>query len=103
MSLVKPITPKQARVIKVNSIPELVLEIFNEEIKKHLDSCGRAIVWQDDVVKAILARYGHTISRQDIFDTGLLDVEPIYRQAGWKVTYNKPGYNETYKAAWTFS
>jgi hypothetical protein len=37
-----------------------------------------------------------------IFEKGLLDVETVYERAGWKVTYDKPAYNETYPATFRF-
>jgi hypothetical protein len=43
------------------------------------------------------------VSRQEVFDNQWLDIEDIYREAGWKVSYDKPAYNETYKAYFTFS
>ena len=30
------------------------------------------------------------------------DVEDIYEKAGWDVTYDTPGYNETYEPKFTF-
>lgn len=37
-----------------------------------------------------------------MLDREHLDVEDVYRAAGWEVTYDKPGYNETYDATFTF-
>lgn len=31
-------------------------------------------------------------------DHGWLDLEDIYRDEGWTVEYDSPGYNETYEA-----
>jgi hypothetical protein len=33
----------------------------------------------------------------------LLDIEPIYREAGWIVEYDKPAYCENYDANFTFT
>ncbi len=32
-----------------------------------------------------------------------LNVEELYRAQGWTVTYDKPGYNESYPATFTFA
>ena len=29
-------------------------------------------------------------------------IEPLYREKGWNVEYDKPGYNEFYKARFIF-
>ena len=55
---------------------------------------------QDDVAKLIVQK---GLKRQDIFDNHWLDVEDLYRKNGWKVDYDKPGYNESYNAYFVFS
>ena len=42
------------------------------------------------------------IKKGDIFTNNWLDIEPLYEDIGWKVTYDKPGFNETYEATFTF-
>ncbi len=42
------------------------------------------------------------MSSSEIYERHLLDVEPSYRAEGWEVEYDKPGYNETYEATFTF-
>jgi hypothetical protein len=43
------------------------------------------------------------VERGEIFHRGWLDVEDAYRAEGWTVVYDKPGYNESYAASFTFS
>lgn len=93
-------TPKQAVDLKMSRIPEKVFEAFNEAIADNL-SDGYATVKQNDVITRILGKM-EGITRHDVFDNGWLDVEPFYRKKGWKVSYDKPGYNETYEASWEF-
>ena len=33
---------------------------------------------------------------------GVWDFEPIYEKAGWKVSYDGPGYNESYDGYYIF-
>ena len=35
------------------------------------------------------------LERALIFKKGWLNVEEMYREAGWQVTYDRPAYNET--------
>ncbi len=81
-----------------HSIPNEVIDIFNELIKN--DYTGvRAVVFQDDVLKA-LEKKG--FKREDVFEKRWLDVEGIYKKKGWKVAYDRPGYNETGRAYFEF-
>ncbi len=63
-------------------------------------SGGRAIVNQNQVIEEICER--GKIARGDVFDNSFLDVEDVYRKAGWKVRYDKPGYNEDYEPYFEF-
>jgi len=96
----KPITPGGVVRAKQRKIPDEVIEVFNALIAEDYED-GEAVVRQDEAVKRIAERM--KIPRQEIFDRKLLDVEEIYWRAGWKVDYDKPGFNETYEATFTFA
>jgi len=49
----------------------------------------------------LMAATGKT--RDEVFDKGWLNIEPMYRAAGWKVVYDKPAYNESYEPTFTFT
>lgn len=85
----KPITPKE--VAKRDKIPAAVFDVFNRFIERNFTG-NRAVVQQPDVVEQLVAM-GY--SRRAIFEEHLLDVESAYDRAGWKVTYEKPGFNES--------
>lgn len=95
---IKPIGPEQAEQLRMEQFPGEVLEVFNALIAKNMVR-GRAVIRQDDAVRALVAR---GMNEGKIFQDGLLDVEDMYRQAGWKVTYDKPGYNESGNAYFVF-
>lgn len=102
---VGPITPAEARSRKAESIPPEVFAAFNKLIVHFLSPTGSATFTQESVIEQILAGTfpeNYAARRQELFDLGHLDVEDVYRDAGWKVTYDKPGYNETYSATFTF-
>jgi len=96
---VAPIKPSEVMVLKEQSFPPEVLEAFNELIAKEF-SDGQALVMQEDVVKLIVKK---GIGRAKIFRNNWLDVEDVYRKAGWKVYFDSPGYNEDYEAGFKFS
>lgn len=102
---IEAMTPAQAADLKMSRIPEKVFEAFNEVIADHLSE-GHATVKQEEVVERILAKFSgevEKITRHNIFENGWLDVEAFYRKKGWKVSYDKPGYNESYGAYWDFT
>jgi len=96
-----PITPGQVASEKLAQLPDLVIVAFNELIARAWDG-QRAMVYQEDAVEAILST-GVARTREEIFELHLLDVEPVYQAAGWSVTYDKPGFNETYQPYFAFT
>jgi hypothetical protein len=97
----RPISPDEVTTFKRESIPPEVFDAFNELIAEKFVA-GRAVVTQDEVIERILKRISGS-TRVHVFDGGWLDVEDIYRQAGWSVDYDKPAFNETFKANFTFT
>lgn len=98
--MTKPITPAEVGKAKTAAMPQEVIAVFNELIAAAWDGHS-AVVKQSDAADLIAARLD--ISRGDVFNRKLLDVEPIFEAHGWKVEYDKPGYNETYPATFTFT
>ncbi len=98
-----PIKPNEVASVKAAKvIPELVFEAFNLCIARNWKGSS-ATVLQSDVVKEIVSRLPEGRTKQEIFDNNWLDVEDAYREAGWKVVYDKPGFNESYEANFIFS
>lgn len=88
----RPIGPDDVQ----KSIPDFVIEAVNELInEKHKD--GGFNILQSLIKDRIMSK-----TEQD-FDWAWMDFEPIYRNAGWNVSYDKPAYCETYEAYFTFS
>lgn len=96
---VRPIKPSEVAKKKKNDIPDAVFEAFNELIAKKF-SDGYATVKQADAV-ALMEKKG--LNPNEVYNNGWLNVEEVYRAAGWKVEYDKPAYNESYPATFTFS
>ncbi|MBI3633338.1 MAG: hypothetical protein HY226_03550 [Candidatus Vogelbacteria bacterium] len=99
---VAPIKPGEITKAKKVSFPAAVLRAFNELIVKHM-SGKSASFRQDEVIELIMAKmHLEGNERNKIFDNNWLDVEAVYRAEGWIVEYDKPGFNETYPATFTF-
>jgi hypothetical protein len=103
--MITPITPKEAMEARCDSIPDVVIEVFNKHIAKNYKN-GKSIVLQEDIVNEL-----HKLQLEErldgtshsIFTSGWLDVEPIFRKFGWNVEYDKPAYCEDYQAFFTFT
>lgn len=103
--MVNPISPQEAHDKHEEeheaSIPDEVIEAFNELIKNNLHNYY-AVVTQTAVIELALEKAGHRFSRTEIFDNKWLDIEKIFQKAGWKVTYDGPAYCEDYEATFKF-
>lgn len=108
----RPIKPEEVVAEKArSSIPPEVFDAFNQAITIHWHE-GQATFTQREVIDAITlkmrsAQPSISCEHPDkivgrIFANHWLNVEDVYREAGWSVEYDKPGYNETYAATFTF-
>jgi len=102
MSKVMPIKPNEVQSKKDELLPDAVIRSFNELIAENFDGT-KSTVSQNEAIKRILSKMPEEITEREIFDKKWLDVEVFYREAGWKVEYDKPGYNESYSAYFVFS
>lgn len=99
--MTKPITPDEVGKTKESRIPAQVIDAFNELITENWG--GRSATFtQDKVVERILIKMPG-VARSDVFERRWLDVENLFRRAGWTVAYDKPGYCETYEATFMFT
>lgn len=81
------------------ALPEGVIQAFNEMIAENLS--GRSSTFAQNKVVARIKTHMN-VGPDNPFDIHWLDVEPLFRSVGWKVEYDKPGFNETYEARFTF-
>lgn len=94
----KPIKPSDIAQAKSKYFPEIVFETFNQMIAEKYTN-GSATLKQDSIIQR-LEEAG--LDRKEIYANGWLNVEEAYRAEGWKVSYDKPAYYETYDAYFTF-
>ncbi|HUS40049.1 MAG TPA: hypothetical protein VMX74_11390 [Pirellulales bacterium] len=97
--MAEPIKPHEVVEAKKNAMPSEVIECFNELIAEKWN--GRsATIKQSEAANRIAKRMN--VDTQYLYASGFMDVEDVFRDVGWKVTYDKPGYNETYTATFEF-
>jgi hypothetical protein len=102
--MTKPIKPSEVVSYKKTTIPEFVLEAFNTVIARNFLN-GSSKFTQNEVLNEIASRMpgeSYDIKKKIIYDSKFLDVEDIYHKEGWKVYYDRPGYNESYGPSFTF-
>lgn len=97
----KPIRPDQVGATQRAVFPAAVFEAVNELIAENWNGSS-ATIRQDSIVARIIAKDG-SIERHMVFDRGLLNFEDAYRDEGWRVEYDRPGYNETYQPTFKFT
>ncbi len=90
MEAVRPIAPDEVLEVKIEQLPNEVLQTFNSAIAENVRH-GLARILQKDIVAAL---EGLGMNRQEIYKRHWLDVEDIYRQAGWEVKYDSPSYGD---------
>lgn len=81
-------------------IPREVFAAVNKLLVERL-SGDRASILQRDIV-AEIEKLNPEFTEGKLVDNHWLDFEDAYRDAGWNVVYDKPGYNESYPASFEF-
>lgn len=99
--MVKPIKPQKIYKKRLETFPDVMIEAVNRLIAQEWDGFS-ATITQDEIINLFLSLSPSTVDEDEIFDNHWLDFEPIFEKAGWKVTYDQPGYCETYDASYTF-
>jgi hypothetical protein len=100
----KPITPAEVAEYQAKIFPAEVFDAFNELIAKDFVN-GSSTVKQPAVKALIIEKIAANTPAGETprpFEYKWLNIEEVYRKAGWKVEYDKPGYNETYDAYFVF-
>lgn len=98
---IKPISPDDIVDNLENIIPSVVIQAVNNLLKDKYRGTGPVTIKQDDIADEIL-RLDSSLTRDFIFKKKYLDFETLYNKNGWIVTYDKPGFNESYAATFEF-
>jgi len=101
---VEPLSPADMKKAKDESIPYFVVQAFNLCVTSNWN--GATAVFSQDEVIAEIVRLGQAtipqLSREIIFAKHWLDVEPIFMNKGWHVSYDKPDLGESGVARFEF-
>ena len=81
------------------SLPDFIYNIVNTLLEEKFDG-EAARITQDEIIARICTSQG--CKRHEVLDNGWLNFETAYRNAGWSVNYDSPGYNESYDAYFYF-
>ena len=97
--MTKPISPSEVYEQKLKNWPSEVFDVWNRLIADNFDG-ESSVILQKDAAKAL-----KDCTRDNGFGFSMkyLYIEEIYRQAGWKVHYEKAAYNETFDSYYEFS
>jgi hypothetical protein len=98
--MVSPYSPAQAKEERAQTTPAEVITVINELLAQRSEN-HRISITQEEVVETLITRF--EIPRENIFLNHMLNIESAYRANGWNVEYDKPSWNESYKAYWVFS
>ncbi|MCA9354450.1 MAG: hypothetical protein KC877_02945 [Candidatus Kaiserbacteria bacterium] len=98
MATIKPLRPKDVVHARKESIPNEMIEAFNELIVEKFNGNSATIKLKEAADRVV----SKGIDRHEAFNRGWFDVEDIFRQQGWHVEFDKPGYNESYDAYYEF-
>lgn len=97
----RPIKPEEVRARRIDFIPSIIFETINTMICEKFDG-KYATLKQEDILNRV-CNESSGLTRQEIFNKHYLDIiKSFYREQGWKVEYDKPGYNESYPATFKF-
>lgn len=95
--MTNPLTPDEVAVSKRTHLPDFVIDAFNELLIESFHN-GAARILQKDAVARIKAKHPELE-----FNMKWLDVERTFEAYGWKVVYDKPGWDESYDAFFRFT
>lgn len=101
----KPINVEEIDSLFKESIPNVV-DVFNSLILKHYSTITKSsVVKQEEVLEIVCGDEEENIKRSEVFYNHWLDVEEIFREAGWVVEYHKPFYmgGENFEPYYLFS
>ena len=85
---------------KCEHIPSFVLKAVDRLLTIHLKN-NYASFDQDEIIKEI-QKSNPEIKRREIFANKWLDFEPLYRDFGWEVEYEKGAYYDTFTPYFEF-
>lgn len=105
------IKPNEVLAKVAHAIPDYVIEVFNDLIKKSFNGYSATVKLEDAkvaVTQAIvrnnpeIPHMDHSLARQFMEERRYMDVEPVFRDAGWKVEFNKKCIGDNFDSHFVF-
>lgn len=98
------ISPQEAQKKHQQQIPQEVFDTWNEVIVSHLHQYSQRVESRF-LLKELSSKLSSKMHMnfETLKEKGYLDLEPFFRENGWSVDFDSPGYNESYDANFTFS
>lgn len=110
--MTEPISPGEAKKLKAHLIPTFMYQAVNELLVARYDDHAACVIKETELLERAYNRWKQqetnvpetfeTFKRM-VYDRHWLDFEDAYKQQGWNVIYDRPGYDETYGAFYKFS
>jgi len=101
MTQIQPILPEEVQGKKNSTIPDDIIDAVNELIVKEWNG-SQSHILQKDIVQLAIYK-DPDLTSTIIFDNRWMNFETIFQAVGWNVSYDKPGYNESYEASFKFT
>ena len=100
VKLVAPIKPNEIIENLDKIIPQVVVQAVNELLKEQYR--GKEVtIKQKDIISKIQS-LDSSLTSDILINKKYLDFEKLYRDNGWVVSYDSPGFNESYEATFSF-
>lgn len=102
---INPIKPSEVVERKLAAIPNEMIQAVNECIVEHWNG-DEVSFTQDEIIEryfTIIDEPNTQSNREKLFGKHYLNFEPIFEKSGWNVYYDRPAYDETYPARFTFT
>ena len=100
--MMKVYTPEDVLKKRVGTIPDYVIDAFNDLLTENYQE-DETIIEQEDVIRKILEySTDDELTRETIFKKHYLDIENLYRNNGWEVDYEKPAFDELFEPFFIF-
>ncbi len=101
VEIITPISPDEIMDNLDKIIPQYVILSVNDLLKQRFRDTGGVKMTVNEVVAKIQSR--HNISKQSLLDNKYLDFEPLYRDNGWVVEFEKPDRDQSFDSYYYFT
>jgi len=102
---IKPISPDEIQERKAETIPDEIIQAVNELIAMKWNGSS-ATIRKDDLLNRyfeLTQQENNQRNRAELYDKHALDIEHVFRQVGWSVSYDQPSYGDSdYEPYWDF-